>query len=253
MKLTNLAVTILGVCIFAGGVRADTFIVAPNGNAGTEAASNNGFPFNIGDFGTSAMRYQQVYGSSQFSALGGPGLITQILFRPDDQTGGAFSTTLPDIQINMSTTAATVDGLSTTFASNVGGNNTIVYARGSLSLSSAFTGPVGGPKDFDIVINLTTPFLYDPGAGNLLMEVFNFGGGFTTQFDAAVVTDGVSRLFSTNNSATATTGGTDTSGLVTEFRFGAPSAVPEPSTLLLLGTAAGLLLVVTRRRLAGRQ
>ena len=66
----------------------------------------------------------------------------------------------------------------------VGERRSIVYARGPLALSSAFTGPTGGPKDFDIVINFTTPFLYNPFLGNLLLDVRNFGGGLTTQFDA---------------------------------------------------------------------
>ena len=58
-----------------------------------------------------------------------------------------------------------MDGLNPcNFANNVGADDTIVHS-GSLFLSSAFTGPAGGPKGFDILIHLTTPFTYDPASG----------------------------------------------------------------------------------------
>ena len=63
--------------------------------------------------------------------------------------------------------------LSSTFASNVGGDDTTVYS-GPLSLSSAFTGPADGPKDLDIAVKLQTPFLYDPAVGNLLLDIKGF-------------------------------------------------------------------------------
>jgi hypothetical protein len=103
-------------------------------------------------------------------------------------------------------------------------------------LSSAFTGPSIGPKEFDIVINLLTPFLYDPSAGDLLLDVTNFGGGDTTQFDAVSSGDThVNRVWALDSLAASGTVDATSAGLVTEFKFS--SAVPEPSTLLpFLGT-----------------
>ena len=208
-------------------------VIVPNSWAMTEAPGNNSYPFNITPFGLSSQRYQQVYAASQF---GGGGLITQIIFRPDATFGSAFTSTLPDIQIDLSTTQAGDDGLSTTYADNVGADDTVVFDRGSLTLSSAFTGPPDGPKDFDIVITLTHPFFYDPANGNLLLDVRNFGGGTTTFFDAvATFADGTSRLF--NSNVNGTTGTTDTSGLVTGFTI-----VPEPSSVAMLFAGAGALL-----------
>jgi hypothetical protein len=43
-------------------------------------------------------------------------------------------------------------------------------------LSTRNAGPAAGPRDFDIVIDLRTPFLYDPSAGNLLLESRKFPG-----------------------------------------------------------------------------
>jgi hypothetical protein len=137
----------------AGSIAGAAVVVVPNNLAATEGNENNTAPFDIGLFGFSSQRYQQVFAASAFASVSGPQLITQIAFRPDAQTGGAFSSTIPNIQINLSTTSATPDGLSATFANNVGSNDTVVFS-GSLSLSSAFMGPPGGPKAFDIIINL---------------------------------------------------------------------------------------------------
>jgi hypothetical protein len=225
----------LVVAILAlGAVQAWANVIVPSAETSVEGNSNNSFPFNIAAFALSSQRYQQVYGSSEFS---GPFLITDIEFRPDAFTGAAFSSTLSSIQIDLSTTAAAVDGLSSTFAANVGSNDTVVFS-GPLTLSSSDTGPAGGPKTFDIVIVLQTPFLYDPALGNLLLDVRNFGGGFTTSFDAqSTIGDSVSRVFSLTG-ASSPTGNTDTLGLITSF---SGSAVPEPGTLALVGLgAAGL-------------
>jgi hypothetical protein len=125
-----------------------------------------------------------------------------------------------------------------TFDSNVGLDNTVVYGRGALALSSSFIGPAGGPKTFDILITLTTPFFYNPANGNLLLDIKNFGGGTTTFFDAqSNNTDAVFRLYSNspgpNNVNAPTATGFDTIGLVTEF----VTVVPEPASwaLILLG------------------
>ena len=223
---------------------AQASVVVPNSLSGVEGGGNNNFPFDS----TTSQRYQQVYAASQF---GSGGLITQIAFRPDGPLGHAFSLTIGSIQIDLSTTLASPDGLSSTFANNVGLNDTMVFS-GPLALSSFFTGPAGGPKAFDVIINLTTPFFYNPISGSLLLDVRNFSGtpsglagGFDSQFTSA---DSISSAYSdplTNSVASTTASVTDTEGLVTEFGI-----VPEPGTIGLL--AIGLLLVllgVSLRRL----
>ena len=230
---------------FAPSARA-AFVVSPGAATSTEGDANNSFPFNITPVGVRSQRYQQVYNSSDFAALGGPALITRISFRPDN-TGAAFSSAL-NVQIHLSTTGAAADGLSGTFADNVGGDDTVVFS-GALNLSSAFTGPTAGPKNFDILINLTTGFRYDPGAGNLLLDVRNFTGGSTTPFDSVKSTsDAVFRVWSRDvNSATAFVGDSiPTSGLVTGFTT---SPVPEPGGFALLGFGT-LLLTAHRHRKA---
>jgi hypothetical protein len=232
-------------------------VVAPNANASVEGNSNNGFPFNLSMFSISSMRYQQVYDSSQFGAFGGPMEITAIVFRPDGSFGSAFASTLSDVRIDLSTTSKSSATITNTFASNVGGDDTIVYggaSGSSLSLSSSDTG--GPPRNFDITINLTTPFLYDPANGNLLLDVRNFGGGRTTQFDSVFGAVGTSRVFTEDtNGVNDTTGGSDSpdfgGGLVTEFIASPPTtATPEPAslTLMLVGVGGLLGARLARRR-----
>ncbi len=230
------SLTFLGAFLLLGAINPAHAIVptvvVPNSARTVEGGTNNSYPFNITPFGLSSQRYQQVYAASQFSS---GGLITQIVFRPDAFAGSAFASTLPDIQINLSTTSAAEDGLSGTYANNVGADDSIVFARGPLTLSSAFTGPANGPKDFDIIITLTHPFLYNPALGNLLLDVRNFGAGTTTVFDAVNATgDGVSRVY--NQNVNGTTGNPDSAGLVTGFVI-----VPEPGTAMLLAGGGTLL------------
>src|ERR1043166_226186 len=129
-----------------------------------------------GDGGTGilgqVLREQDVYASSYFT--NGPILITEIRFRPYRMVG-AFSTVVSNLQISLSTTAARWDGLSSTYANNVGADATVVYS-GAANISSASSGPTAGPKDFDISIQLQTPFVYNPAAGNLLFDIKNFSG-----------------------------------------------------------------------------
>ncbi|MEO7317424.1 MAG: hypothetical protein ABIZ56_00385 [Chthoniobacteraceae bacterium] len=231
-------------------------IVAPNSAAPAEGGSNNVFPFDIGEdifeVPGQTQRYQQVYNATQFAILNlTGGLITEIRFRPDAGDGGAFSRTLPSIRIDLSTTSAAENTLSATFASNVGANNVSVFGGvtgGALALSSAFTGPAVGPKAFDIVITLTTPFFYNPAFGNLLMDVRNFGGGITDNFDAVSASgDGVSRVTTMASGVNSTTADlTDSLGLVTAFTV---VPVPEPSIFVMLTFGAAALL--TRHRPSG--
>ncbi len=74
------------------------------------------------------------------------------------------------LQIHASTTNRSATGLSTTFAENLGTNNTLVFS-GPLTWTTANLPGLGNTRQFDYVFPFTTPFLYDPAAGNLLLDI----------------------------------------------------------------------------------
>jgi hypothetical protein len=119
MKASSLAV-VLAIASVAGNARGDS-VVVPNGLANVDGNSNNTFPFHNGG---SSMRYQQVFDGAAFGSS--PITITGIAFRPDLGAGDAFTSTISNIQINLSTTSRSPDNLSTTFANNVGADDTVV-------------------------------------------------------------------------------------------------------------------------------
>jgi hypothetical protein len=231
MKKTATLLTLF--LIAATGAFAGT--VVPNADASTPGNTDNRFPFLV----SGGMRYQEVFSSSQFS---GPMSIGEIDFRNGVFVDTAFSTTIADIQISLSTISVGPDGLSSTFASNVGADNTVVY-NGSLTLSSTNAAGPGGTHAFDIIINLQTPFAYNPGAGNLLLDIKNISGANSnigTDFFDAVNSSGdpVSRVFGAEGSPNATSGTADSLGLIAQFDP-ASTSVPEPGSIF--SSALGLI------------
>ncbi len=246
-------------------VLADTTVV-PGALAVKEGGYSNFYPFGMDSVDPLnqnplvSQRYQQAYDASAFAGLTGPLTIEGISFRPDAVLGSAFATTLSDIQINLSTTLS-FGNLTEVFANNVGSDDTIVVDRGTLSLSSGFTGPAGGPKDFDIYIALDNPFVYDPTAGNLLLDVPNYLGqedsSILPVFDADLSGE-LWRGYTTNpvvdgvSSSDATYFGPGF-GLATQFTFtpsetGDPATVPVPGAALLAMIGLGMVAHRQRRR-----
>ncbi|MCI0682029.1 MAG: LamG domain-containing protein, partial [Gemmataceae bacterium] len=151
---------------YIGTTPMQTATTAPAGLAASEGDTH------VGVGVASPYRFQQIVAAADFA---GPVLITGFRARPDTALGSAFSSTYADYRVQFSTTATAAGAISTTFASNIGANVVTVYS-GSATVGSAFTGQSGGPKDFDIVVTLTTPFLYNPAAGNLLIDILTSSG-----------------------------------------------------------------------------
>lgn len=206
------------------------FIVAPNQLASAEGSSNAATDPNT--------RCQQVYGSSQFSDWSRAAYITQLAFRPDATFGRAFSATNPSLQVNLSTTSRSPGNLSRVFAENLGGDDSMVRS-GPITFSSAFSGPPGGPKDFDVIIDLERPFLYDPEAGNLLVDFRTVGPlwGMDVPMDFVTGSGTFGVVSTVAAPLTASSGIPSTQGYVTRFRF---TPIPEPRSLVLLLTALNL-------------
>jgi hypothetical protein len=153
---------------FAAPVLGAESVVVPNIMATADSQ------FGSGILKASNYHAQAVYSAANFPEDIGL-VITELRFRPDYFHGRAFTTTVQNIQFNLSTTTRNPESLSSTFANNVGPDDTVVF-NGPLTISSQFIGPATGPKDFDIIIPLTTPFLYNPAAGHLLVDLRNYSG-----------------------------------------------------------------------------
>lgn len=246
MKITSHQLALFGVFTMLAAPAQAVDVVVPNANATTSGGSNNGFPFNTG---STQIRYQQLFDSSQFGT--GPVTLYALKFRQaSDASGGSpFSSTLPSVTINLATAATQAGAASSTFASNVGADNLTVFS-GALSLSSsAAPRRDGGVQPFDIVIEFATPFTYNPLSGDLLLDVFNFGGGTTTAFD--FITGGqpaLSSLFSFGNANASTGFVRNNSGLVAAFQVTPLAAVPEPSSWAMLIVGFGAVGYASRRR-----
>jgi len=202
---------------------------AANVTVGLPADLDNGNRFPFGS--TYNGEYQQVYSSSQFS---NSITITNLEFFNTQYN--SLSTAMPsgNWQISLSTTSADWNTLSSSFASNIGSDNTVVF-NGNLSQPWVFGNTLS--------ITLSTPFTYDPANGNLLMDVF--GLGISSSGDIFFDTNGdnggfyggntfMARLYNSGSGNTVNSG----YGLVTEF---SSTAVPLPGAVWLLGSGlAGL-------------
>ena len=185
----------------------------------------------------SAMRYQQVYASGD---IGGSGIIDKIAFRPDLFDGIAFSANGVSIDIRLSHTPFGPDGLSATFADNVGPDETVVLDTHSLSYSSAKANcGVAGPCDFDVIIDLNDVFTFN-GTGNLLLDIRIRTADASTNpgfFDAvSSFGDSTSRALNVTDNVTELDGITDTGGLVTKFFL--RTFTPSPSSESIGGSPA---------------
>jgi hypothetical protein len=210
------------------------------------ASSGNCYPFMCNDSGSSngpSIQYQQVYAAGAFP---GPTTITSETFYSDfaQQFGGTNTLLGGTYVFSLSTTAAPVNGLSGTLSANIGADNTQV-----LSVTIASGGvPFGTSYTF---VN-TTAFVYDPAAGNLLLNIQvsdqdNVPNGSGNSYNDADYSGAqTSRAYGFNGSDDAVD--TDSVALVTTFNAES-TAVPEPSSLLMIvGGLLGFAGALRRKR-----
>ena len=179
---------------------------------------------------TSGGRYQQAYRASIFGSA--PVYIFDLSLFGDEQTLSGID--LGSYTFRLSTTLGGSPLLNSELDANVGGDVTTVYDGGLLG------GPLGPGEGWRF--GFSTPFLFDPRKGNLLLEVIasNKSGSKDWNLDAAFSDD----VFSVS----APTGGGVGSlkpgfGLRTEFTVIArPTTVPEPASIALVAT--GLVVLV---------
>ena len=184
--------------------------------------------------------YQQVY---THSAFGGPATITGLEFFNTSLNSNTPSLNTGTFTISLSTTAASPSTLSSTFAANLGANNTQVFS-GSLAQPWAF-GDI-------LKIQFATPFLYTPAAGNLLLDV-NVSGASApagnVYFDFTSSNALISRTYHPFGQGTQPPVVDVGKGLITDFLTTSTTSTPEPGGLSAVMLALGGVIVLLRKRL----
>ena len=222
------------ILLFSSALAAHAdIIVGLPADVGTGTA----WPFSLDFQG----EYQQVYTHSVFP---GPFLITGLEFFNTAYNSGATSLESGPVTIALSETSVDWNTIGPVLSANIGVNNVQV-----------FNGTIGGPWAFGdtLTFPFSSPYLYDPAAGNLLMDVIaNLSGNEAVDFDS----NGLNGFGLNGNTIMGRAGLPFPGGfifvdhgygLVTGF-MGSP--VPEPSSLLLLSSivCVGSAYIVRRRR-----
>lgn len=233
-------------------VEADTLVI-PTPLENTDANSESVFPTALNSLG--GFRVMQVYDAAPFlTASGGrPLAITQFALRPDAALQTMPGTMDITLKAYMSTTSRSPDGsspnfLSEVFADNIETSETLIL-DGLLPLTSAGAPGGGIPGPFDVRKPFVAPYVYDPTAGNLLLDL-----RIERVESSIIVTDfvrddpagaEVARILGISaNAPTATTMDPfgppfARTGLVTQFTW---TVVPEPlSFMLCLLTLGGFI------------
>jgi hypothetical protein len=205
----------LGLC-GTNELRAQV-IVVPN-----SLATMDGNSFNTSPSGPTSVREQQIYDASQFGALPGPSFLTQFAYRPDTIPGPSGPRTFT-LRIYASTTSRTVAGISTTFVENLGPDNTLVF-DGTVNVATENLPGPGNTRQFDAVFPFTTPFLYDPAAGNLLLDIQFNADGSSIRFDSLTGDSTLGEVINFSDS-NGTTGSPLPTPKPTQFTFEPPPLV----------------------------
>jgi len=222
-------------------ISADVIVGLPADNA-----EGNCIPFGCGDLERGAgtgTRYQQVYSASDFSSELDISGVTFFLTQSVPYSGTLGYLDGGTYTVSLSTTSEPVDGLNlSNFDANVGADNTMIFS-GSLPASVPFGG--------SFTLENAGTFLYNPAAGNLLMDIQITGITAPSSFTLLDARNGTAGgIFSRADNLST---GSNDYGLVTQFDATVPgipaiNAIPEPSSIALLGLVLGSFALIHRMR-----
>ena len=241
--------TLIAVCVLSAASASATSVTI--GEPNTSVC----YPFSCNDGASTGLsiHYQQVFASGLFPTAAIS--IHNISFGIDGFTGlitGQGGTVLNgNYQIAFSTTKAAVGGLTANLNDNQGLDQTVFYNNSTIS---GFTAASGSPLTIG-----GSSFIYNPLAGNLLMDIIVTNQAFLSSadagsFDGSASYDSNGLFLPFNTSSVFMIGNqsvvTGAFGLVTTFDFSTVNAAvttPEIGSMLMVGFGVAILLYAKRR------
>ncbi|HEX6810308.1 MAG TPA: PKD domain-containing protein [Planctomycetota bacterium] len=172
--------------------------VLPTAASAAAGALSNGFPFGTNASFVPGLRISCVYDSSNFTGapvpVTAPMLITGIEWRANDVSattswsGGAYTL---GVKVTLATAAVDYLAATTNFAANLGPDARIVH-NGPVTVVAGTGAGIGVPGPYVVNIPVMPPFVYDPNAGDLVVDTDylgpgNFVGGTLPQMDVAAI------------------------------------------------------------------
>jgi hypothetical protein len=182
------------------------------------------------------MRIMNIYDSSHFTAaptpVTTPVMITALKWRADNTTASWAGGTYPNCTVRLATAAVDYLAASTTWTANLGPDVTTVYT-GNVTVSPGVGAGAAVPGPIFVTITLATPFIYDPNAGDLVIDTEHVPNAFTGSTVAHdVMTTGVlgSRVYASTLYPAAN--GVDQACDVMEIDYVPVTGTPGTNTVL---------------------
>ena len=196
MQVTRFVAT--GLLCFAAPLFAQSTFVSPApASATVDGSASNAFPWNSTIIG----RYMQIHSDVVGTAM----LVNRVAQRRNGSTATSAGTRIVDMDLSMGESVP-YDRYSYVFAANYIGGSTVVVPRQIVNIGPNSTA--GNPSPFEMVVPLTTPFVYT-GINSLAWEVMqysNVANGTFSSVDTQAGTSGASATVSLTGAGCTATG-----------------------------------------------
>jgi len=230
----------------AGPVEPFTLVIPPE-YENVDGNASVAFPFAITLTSNLPYWFQQVYAAAEFGEPGDVITIQAVRFRVDQNLGTRDPFSVESLELRLGTSSRGPDELeSLELGSNIDGGDTTLVFSGQLDWDTCDIPPCTLPA-FDLEIAFSEPFVYDPTAGNLIVDFLNLSETYPTQlFDwASSGSDGISsvrEVIDRDPPNDFLFVAPTTNGIVTQFVY----TVPEAGSAL--AGAAALVAIGALRR-----